>query len=112
MKRIFFIIVSILLGISVLRSLMDKEPLSVMSLLRALSNTNFSLDNTLEQINVLRESLVFPTLDSPTILETLGYFFSWFYDLCVNTIMVPIELIHDVLDFLASVLQLFQVLIT
>lgn len=112
MKRLFLITVSVLLGLAVIRSLMDKEPLSVFSLLRALSNTNFSLDNTLEQIIELREALVFPVLESSTFLEAVGNFFSWFYALCVNTIMVPIELIHDVLDFLVSVLQLFQVLIT
>ena len=113
MNKLFFLVISVLLGISVLRlTLGDDEPMTLTRFLSALSNVDISFENTLQQIADLRNALIFTEMDSAGFLDAIGLFLTWFYNLFKNLLMVPIEIIHDFLDFLASVLQFFQVLIT
>lgn len=112
MKRLFFLTLSVLLGISVLRLVMGRSPMSLSTFLNSLTNVDISFEHTLEQIADVRAALVFPSMDTSNFFQAIGNFFVWVYNLSKNIIMVPIELVHDVLDFLASILQFFQVLIT
>ena len=85
-------------------------PLTMTSLLRSLSNVDIDFSNTVESIAELRSKLRFPSFGGG-FLDYLVTFFKWFYKVVTGIFKVPFDIVKDLLDFCASVISFFTVLI-
>ena len=113
MKKIICLFLVILLGIATVRTLSGLEPLPMTSFLKSVSRLDLSFTDTMEQLQEVRDALVFPSLGSGSdIFETVGIFFNWLYSLLVAIISVPIDLVGDALDFILSIFEFFKVLVS
>lgn len=112
MKRMFFVTISLLMALTIIRSIIGTdEPMTLTRFLRTLSEVKISFENTLEQILQFRNSLTFPEMPDSNLFEQASVFFKWIYQLFKNLLFVPIEILHDLLNFMASVLGFLQSLL-
>lgn len=111
MKKLLFIVVGFLLAISILRSFFGRSPLTLGSLLQALSSIDLDFAKVLEEVADLRNSLHLPQMKAYTITGYLVEFVKWLSNFLWSLVKVPIALTREGLEFLWSVLRFYFVLI-
>ena len=110
MKRLLFMVIAVMLALSVLRVLNNGEPLTLHSMLNALTDLDIDFSNTIDNIVELRDDLNFPSMGGNIFTKT-AKFFKWLYKLFTGVFSIPFTILGDLLDFIASVFNFFAFLV-
>lgn len=117
MKKLFLVLVSLLLSLALVRSLFGNEPLRLSSLLELLSKLDIDFSNTVETISTVGDKLQLPRITHTSgsflgdLWEGVKGFFNYFVDLFSSPIELFVNLVKDLLDFCKSVVRFYKYLL-
>ncbi len=110
MNKLLFSVVLFLLAVSLLRVLTGGQPLTVTSLLSALSSLDLNFSSFFDSFTSLRSAMRVPSVSGYDLLTLAVAYYKWFQDLLVALFNVPVMLVREIAEFLYSVLQFVRVL--
>lgn len=117
MRKLFVLIVCLVLSISVVRTLFNAEPLRVSAFLELLSRTDINFTHTVENIVNIVEYVGLPNFYVSefgilgTILSAIWEIIVWLNKVLIAPIGVLIGIFKDLVDFVSTCFRFFTALL-
>lgn len=117
MKKVLLLCISLMLGFSVLRLAVgsDSPQMTLTRFLSVLSSVDLDFEHTINSITLLRNQLLMPNLPKINALwdvfEYVAGLVDYIFALSTGILGTLVSVVVDILDFLYSIVMLFNRLI-
>lgn len=110
MKRLFCIVVTVLLCFSLYRTLGDREPLTLSGFLNILQNIDLDFSSTMEMVETISKISLKLSTPPTSFIDVVKYIGTAVASISY-VLTIPVALIVDILAFLWSIIQVLYLLL-